>query len=693
MKFIFTYTGKIKNLELSACASGLFYFLFFPCLLSAQSPGGVSGELRLWLRAGSSAFKDSGITNAMNNDSVQQWNDQSGNSFNATNAGNIQYSALSAGYTTGVKPIYKTGNSNFYSSLNFGGNNTVSELNLGSNFPSASSAKTGYTLIVIATPSKANSRNFITDVGAYAKTDIGLMLGTDGAGYFNPTNFGGAGTNSTATTASTSTLLRFVTTFGSSLNSTLYANGAKIFGSITSVTSIDTNDISWASTYSAGNEPTEYTPFVIGRMAKAGSGNYTSRYFTGDINEVIVYSSSLAASDIVKIESYLALKYGVTLGTASNVMNYYASDWNGTTGTKIWPADTTYQNDVFGIGRDNNSGLMQSQANSMNSGSGNGAGQSGKGNLVLSTGSTLSDKQFVAIGNDAGSLTEQTILSGQAPTMVIGSKRVARTWKVMNTGSVGAINLSIDMTGLSFSGGNNATYYALMVNNSSSNFGAGVTNLISASSISGNLINFNGINLSNNNVFTLITSYNTIILPLQWLNFNAYSIQGKALLEWSTMDEATILQFDIEQAIDSISFAKIGSVSAVNSLNTTSYSFSQANPALCENYYRVKEVSIDGSYRYSETKELSFGINSNQIKILKNPVLSDQVDISISSTSNKKACVRIVDMNGKCILNTNLILQKGDNREIFTAPTNAGVYMIQLLSSGTTDMIKFVRVK
>jgi hypothetical protein len=669
-----------------------FLFYFFPGILSAQSPGGVSSELRLWLKANSSVFKNAGTTSAANNDSVQQWNDQSGNSFNAKNAGNLQYSALSAAYKTGVKPIYKTSNSNFYPSLNFGGSSTVSELNLGSNFPSASSAKTGYTIIVIATPSKTNARNFMTDVGAYATNEIGLMLGTDGAGFYNPTNFGGAGTNSVATSASTSTLLRCVTPFGSSLSSNLYANGVKIFGSTTSVMSIDSNDISWAATYSAGNEAIEYTPFVIGRMAKAGSGSYTSRYFSGDINEAIVYSSSLAASDIVKIESYLALKYGITLGSTSNAMSYYASDWNGTTGTKIWPADVTYQNDVFGLGKDNNSGLAQSQANSMNSGNGSGTGQSGKGNLVLSSVNSLSDKQFLVIGNDAGSLTEQTIVSGQAPIIVVGSKRVGRTWKVMNTGSVGAANLSIDMMGLTFSGGSNTSYYRLMVNNSSSNFGTGTTSIISASSITGNLINFSSVTFSNNNVFTLIT-YDPLLLPLVWLNFNAFKAQGNALLHWETTDEVNVSKFEVEQATDGINFEKIGTVIAENSPNNHAYSFSQTNPAPGLNFYRIKQVDIDGSYHYSEIKEISFDVTDDQIKILHNPVLSNQLEISISSASMKKADLRIFDMNGNCVLHSHISLQKGDNREILSVPSDTGTYMVQLLSGGKTKVIQFVKMK
>ena len=162
------------------------------------------------------------------------------------------------------------------------------------------------------------------------------------------------------------------------------------------------------------------------------------QFFTGDIAEVIyLVDSTVTPARQNKIESYLALKYGTTLGNPSAPVDYTASD----TTTIFWPgasvaANAKFQNDVFGIGTDSASGLVQSISNSVNSGSGNGTGQFAKGNLVLSTNTTLLDKRFVMIGNSGASLAQQVIVSGNP--LILGSTRVGRNWKVDNTGSVGA---------------------------------------------------------------------------------------------------------------------------------------------------------------------------------------------------------------------------------------------------------------
>src|SRR5690606_36966314 len=76
----------------------------------------------------------------------------------------------------------------------------------------------------------------------------------------------------------------------------------------------------------------------------------------GSVAEVIVFDEVLSDSERAKVESYLAVKYGITLtggtkqfgATAGNVdYDYVNSD-----GTVIRASDTTYKFDVFGLGRD-----------------------------------------------------------------------------------------------------------------------------------------------------------------------------------------------------------------------------------------------------------------------------------------------------------------------------------------------------
>jgi hypothetical protein len=64
-----------------------------------------------------------------------------------------------------------------------------------------------------------------------------------------------------------------------------------------------------------------------------------------------------------KTESYLALKYGITLNQTS------PTDYRSSNGSLIFDATTTmsgYTNDIAGIGQDDNSDLDQTQSKSQN---------------------------------------------------------------------------------------------------------------------------------------------------------------------------------------------------------------------------------------------------------------------------------------------------------------------------------------
>jgi hypothetical protein len=76
----------------------------------------------------------------------------------------------------------------------------------------------------------------------------------------------------------------------------------------------------------------------------------------GLIAEFIVYRTILKDKDIARIETYLGLKYGITLQR-----NYISSD-----GETIWNRKEakTYSNNIAGIGRDDQSGLYQKQSTS-----------------------------------------------------------------------------------------------------------------------------------------------------------------------------------------------------------------------------------------------------------------------------------------------------------------------------------------
>ncbi|MEC7265012.1 MAG: hypothetical protein VXW38_14830, partial [Bacteroidota bacterium] len=95
--------------------------------------------------------------------------------------------------------------------------------------------------------------------------------------------------------------------------------------------------------------------FFFDRLGKHFNSNDPNRNLTGDIAEVLLFDGPIPATSIQVAESYLAVKYGITLsngpGLGSEVgntnYNYLAAD-----GSIIWQAESTYIYDIGGIGAD-----------------------------------------------------------------------------------------------------------------------------------------------------------------------------------------------------------------------------------------------------------------------------------------------------------------------------------------------------
>ncbi len=194
-----------------------------------------------------------------------------------------------------------------------------------------------------------------------------------------------------------------------------------------------------------GNAVVAGTQFEIGGRT---AGGLTTRLFAGTIDEVIYYQSvTLSATQISQIRSYLALKYGITLGYNTNSGSTTGTNYLSSAGTTVWAGagNAAYQYDVAGIGRDASSGLDQRVSHSVNV---------VPVDVTIANGTALStasqsantafanDQTFVVWGDNNGSATVATYS---------GITRMGRVWRAQTTGT-GSTNLAVRIPSSTLSG-------------------------------------------------------------------------------------------------------------------------------------------------------------------------------------------------------------------------------------------------
>lgn len=178
-----------------------------------------------------------------------------------------------------------------------------------------------------------------------------------------------------------------------------------------------------------------------------GRSEFFDASYNGDILEVITYDARNNDGNRRRIESYLAIKYGITLGTNGTSLDYV--DSNGTT---IYNASAGYNYDIAGIGRDDVAQLNQKQSKTVNKTDDITLGlDTIFATNNLNTNTFAGDRRFLVWGNNDASLAAAApltvnISSGIAPALTtnVDFTAVQRIWRVVETGGdVGTVRISL----------------------------------------------------------------------------------------------------------------------------------------------------------------------------------------------------------------------------------------------------------
>jgi uncharacterized repeat protein (TIGR01451 family) len=181
----------------------------------------------------------------------------------------------------------------------------------------------------------------------------------------------------------------------------------------------------------------------VNNYQRIGNSNQNEPW-NGDIAELIVYQSALTATQYQQIESYLALKYGITLDQT------VATNYLDSAAAVIWDAaaNVNYRNNLAGIARDDGSPLNQKQSRSINIAPNANLITMGLGTIAVdnlsNTDSFAADNSFLVWGDDAGSVSLATPVI--LPGGLVSGSRMARIWKVQETGAVGSVRVGVPST-------------------------------------------------------------------------------------------------------------------------------------------------------------------------------------------------------------------------------------------------------
>ena len=130
-----------------------------------------------------------------------------------------------------------------------------------------------------------------------------------------------------------------------------------------------------------------------------------------------------------------------------------------------------------------------------------------------------------------------------------------------------------------------------------------------------------------------------IALPVTYLNFNAKAVGSSALLTWATAKEDNNKGFAIERSNNGVAYNQIAFVGSKSLTGTSNskldYNFTDSKPLNGANYYRLKQIDVNGKTNYSTVSKLSFGA-VKETKIYPNPATHS---VNVETETDSKVAV------------------------------------------------------
>ncbi|WP_276480986.1 T9SS type A sorting domain-containing protein [Paraflavitalea pollutisoli] len=189
-------------------------------------------------------------------------------------------------------------------------------------------------------------------------------------------------------------------------------------------------------------------------------------------------------------------------------------------------------------------------------------------------------------------------------------------------------------------------------------------------------------------------------LPVGMLYFKVAGSSNTATLTWGTSFEQNSQRFDIEQSNNGHDFTKIAQVAAAGTSGSDlHYSYTDDNISRHGSrtlYYRLKQVDLDGRFKYSNIVRLKVDDNNTPgLKAYPIPFTTSlTLDISgVAASMQGPVKIDLVDMNGRNLYSRQLTIGRGQSNIVLTdlAQLAKGVYQLRLSNQRDTKTTRVVR--
>jgi hypothetical protein len=163
-------------------------------------------------------------------------------------------------------------------------------------------------------------------------------------------------------------------------------------------------------------------------------------------------------------------------------------------------------------------------------------------------------------------------------------------------------------------------------------------------------------------------------------------------VEWSTVHQSNVQQYQVERSFDGVQFVKAGSVEA-RSTDSACYSWMDENVLPGTYYYRIKSTDVKGKVIYSEKVKVLTGDRQSFIKIYPNPITDGIINLQFINQPAGTYDIRLMNHSGQLVVSKQIERMGGSDiqRMNWDYRLAHGAYHLEIIQpDGQVKIIKLL---
>ena len=191
----------------------------------------------------------------------------------------------------------------------------------------------------------------------------------------------------------------------------------------------------------------------------------------------------------------------------------------------------------------------------------------------------------------------------------------------------------------------------------------------------------------NNFLYKYVDVVRDVILASHKFDLSAKPSGKSVELKWTVTNEFNVAHYDVEFSADGRNFTSIGQVAAssINDVNKY-YGFIHGSPVNGTNYYRIKMIDKDGSFKYSPIRDAA--INVSGVLVYPNP-FKHALNV-VMQTATGAVKLRIMDLSGRVIMQQTFTGSATVNN---LEKLSSGVYILQVIDGKNVSSFRLIKEK